>query len=94
MKDAIEISIHGQRFKLRTDEDEEYVTSLAAYVEEMMAEMGASSNSLTNDRIAIMAAFQIADSFFRYRQQSERRQRQLMQRLRTLIADSDQVLEE
>ncbi|HEX7086410.1 MAG TPA: cell division protein ZapA [Vicinamibacterales bacterium] len=72
MSDAPErivpVVIHGQRYPVRSSLNPTYVTELAAYVDEKMR-LAAEANQ-TNDslRVAVLAALNLADEVFRYRQ--------------------------
>lgn len=72
MSDAPErivpVVIHGQRYPVRSTLNPTYVTELAAYVDEKMR-LAAEANQ-TNDslRIAVLAALNLADEVFRYRE--------------------------
>jgi cell division protein ZapA len=72
MSDAHErivpVVIHGQRYPVRSALSPTYVTELAAYVDEKMR-LAAEANQ-TNDslRVAVLAALNLADEVFRYKQ--------------------------
>ncbi len=64
----VPVVIHGQRYPVRSSLNPSYVTELAAYVDEKMR-LAADANQ-TNDslRVAVLAALNLADEVFRYRQ--------------------------
>ena len=51
----IPIDIAGQEIKIRSDEDEDYVRSLASFVDEKMREVGSGSNGVTTLNLALTA---------------------------------------
>ena len=62
--DLVEVNILGRKLMLRADGNEEYVREVASYVEEKMdqAQGGAQASTLN---VAIMAALNIADDYFK-----------------------------
>jgi cell division protein ZapA len=70
-KRSVTVEVAGQKFTLRTDADDEYVRSLAEYVNGKIAEMKAPSSSggrtLSTHALAILAALNIADELFQVR---------------------------
>jgi cell division protein ZapA len=64
----VPVVIHGQRYPVRSALSPAYVAELAAYVDEKIRV--ASDENQTNDslRVAVLAALNLADEVFRYRQ--------------------------
>ena len=65
---VVTVEILGQRYPIRSNLDTSYVTELANYVDEKMrtaADRITGSDSL---RVAVLAALNIADEYFRYHQ--------------------------
>ena len=65
---VVNVEILGQRYPIRSNLDTSYVTELASYVDEKMrtaADRITGSDSL---RVAVLAALNIADEYFRYHQ--------------------------
>ncbi len=69
MPDArvIHIEVHGQRYPIRTTLDPRYVQELAAYVDQKMRVASDASPSSDTVGLAVLAALNIADEFFRAR---------------------------
>ncbi|MBI4699064.1 MAG: cell division protein ZapA [Nitrospirae bacterium] len=68
---SVEIQILGQSYSIKTDEDEAYIKSLAQYVDEKMKEIFSVAPNINHVKAAIMAAFGIADEFFKLRMEHE-----------------------
>ena len=66
-KDIIHVEILGQQYPIRSQLDSTYVSELASYVHQKM--IAASDRSPTADsaRVAVLAALNIADEYFRCR---------------------------
>ena len=64
----VPVVIHGQRYPVRSALQAAYVAELAAYVDEKIRV--AADENQTNDslRVAVLAALNLADEVFRYRQ--------------------------
>ena len=64
---VIPVEIFGQRYPIRTTLDPEYVSRLANYVEEKMRAAGDSTPSADPQRLAVLAALNVADELFQAR---------------------------
>ena len=62
---VIPVEICGQRYPIRTTLDPEYVSRLANYVDEKMRAAGESAPTGDPQRLAVLAALNIADELFR-----------------------------
>jgi len=60
MKD-VTLEIAGQRLRVRTDDDEAYLKSLAGYVDGKMREASRGQSGVTTLSVALTAALLIAD---------------------------------
>ena len=61
----VHVEIHGQRYPIRSGLDPQYVAELAAYVDEKMRLAARESHSGDTLKVAVLAALNIADEFFR-----------------------------
>jgi cell division protein ZapA len=64
---VVPVEILGQRYPIRSSLDETYVVELASYVDEKMRAAAEVSPSGDSIRLAVVAALNIADEFFRCR---------------------------
>ena len=92
MSDFIEVRIHGQLFKLRAGEEKEYVRELAAYVDNVMQTLAKQSNTISTERLAIMAALNVTDTLFQQTRRAEGVVKTADERITRLITLSDQLL--
>ena len=64
---VVHVEIHGQRYPVRSSLDHAYVAELAAYVDEKMRLAMRECPQGDSLKIAVLAALNIADEFFRAR---------------------------
>ena len=76
---VVTVEIAGHRYPIRSDLDPEYVATLAAYVDERMR---VAARDTTSDivRIAVLAALNIADEYFRCRDSTSNESTRLRER--------------
>ncbi len=78
---VVPVEILGQRYPIRSALDEEYVAELASYVDGKIRTAAEASPSSDLVRVAVLAALNIADEFFRARDVGHHWQRQLAERV-------------
>ena len=61
----IQVEIYGQRYTLKGHDDSGYVESLAAHVDRKMRELAGSTPTVDSLKVAVLAAVNIADEYFR-----------------------------
>ena len=66
---VVTVEIAGQRYPIRSGLDERYVAELAAYVDEKMRVAMEASADNDVHKVAVLVALNIADEFFRSRDQ-------------------------
>jgi cell division protein ZapA len=62
------VEIFGQEYKIKGAGDPEYIHKIAGYVDSKMREIAHSSGIMSQSRIAILAALNIADELFQTRE--------------------------
>jgi cell division protein ZapA len=62
---VVTVEVHGQKYPIRTELDPRYVEELAQFVEARMALASRSSPSSDAVGLAILAALNITDEYFR-----------------------------
>ena len=65
--DVITVEIQGQQYPIRSNLDINYVTKIANYVDEKMSAAAHRTTGGDSVRVAVLAALNIADEFFRNR---------------------------
>ncbi len=72
MKSTIAITIAGQSLTIRSDDDEQYVRALAAFVDGKIREISRGQQGITTLNLALTAALAVADELFKLRESQER----------------------
>ncbi len=65
---TISVQIFGKSYSLRGDADQGYTQKLAQYVEEQMRKVAAQSSAVDTQKIAVLAAMNIANELFQERE--------------------------
>jgi cell division protein ZapA len=92
MASVVTVDIAGQRYPIRSELDERYVTELAAYVDQKMR--AASDAAPTSDMLglAVLVALNLADEYFRARQAESNDTGEFNERALQLERLVDQIL--
>jgi cell division protein ZapA len=77
---VIHVEIHGQRYPIRSALDTQYVAELAAFVDEKMRLAARECPAGDTLKIAVLAALNVADEYFRACDRDEDRQASLQDR--------------
>ena len=91
-KRVVQVEVHGQTYPIRTELDPRYVEELAQFVESRMALAAKASPSSDAVGLAILAALNITDEFFRTRTSLADRSGNLAARTEALEKIVDQAL--
>ena len=89
---VVTVEIRGLRYPIRSTLSEQYVSELAAYVDEKMRAAGESTPSGDALRLAVLAALNIADELFRCQEAQQARRGALAERAEALERLMDAAL--
>jgi cell division protein ZapA len=87
-RQTIEVTILGQRMLLKADEDSKHVERLASYVNRKVDEVSG-GGSVATTKLAILAALNIANDYFRELDQSNEFKQWVAEKSRSLLAELD-----
>jgi cell division protein ZapA len=79
------VEILGKEYRIRGGEDEAYVREVARYVDARLREVARSTSLQASDRVAILAAMNIADELFQLRRASSEEFSSIERRAQGLI---------
>ncbi len=63
----VKVTIYGKEYEIKGNQDEEYIHKLADYVDSTMRNIAEKTQILAFERIAVLAALNIADEMYRQR---------------------------
>lgn len=89
-KNTEKVEIFGQEYKIKGVGDPQYIHRIAGYVDKKMREIAHSSGIMSQSRIAILAALNIADELHQEKENKKNIQKELGRRasqLSDLIED-------
>lgn len=72
MSGIIKVNILGEDYPIRSSSDPEYIKRVAAFVNEKMEGIRKSVSGMDAKKIAILAALNIADEYFRLQNKNEK----------------------
>ena len=81
---SVEVRILGQSYSIKTDENEEYIRSLAQYVDEKLKEIYSVAPNVSQTKATVMAAFGIADELFKLRMEQQDLDRMIEEKTKIL----------
>lgn len=91
-KHSTTVEIFGREYKIKGVADEDYIQTVAKYVDDKMKEVSYGSSLPSQDRLAILAALNIADELFQERKNSSDSFADIERRTESLIGLLDRSL--
>jgi cell division protein ZapA len=82
---TVTVSINGENYTIRTDDDPAYVNEVARYVDEKMREIASGGKVIATSKVAILTALNIADELFKSRKGHLERDRAAGRRIEKII---------
>lgn len=70
-KKALDVEILGQKFTISSDAEESYMLKVAGYVDGKMQELLRASKPVAKSNVAMLAALNIADEYYRLKDTHE-----------------------
>ena len=90
---SIKIKVYNREYNIKTDADEEYIHSLASFLEERLKENTSQVIDLNIPYPLLLAIFKIADDFFRTKTELEEFKKRAEDRSKQLVQILDDALE-
>lgn len=85
VKKTTEISIMGQKFMIRSESNEDYVEEVANFVDQRINEVMQSTKSVASINVAILAAMNIADEYFKFKREREEKFTNATRKIKDMI---------
>lgn len=81
---SIEVQILGQNYAIKSDEEAEYIKSLAKFVDEKLKEIYTAAPNINQTKATVMTAFGIADELFKLKMEQEQIHRMIEEKTEIL----------
>ena len=85
MKKPIEVVIMGQKFLVRSESDENYVTEVSGFVDKKINEVMQSTKSVASLNVALLAAMNIADEYLKFKRDADSRVEKVEKKIKDMI---------
>jgi cell division protein ZapA len=85
VKRSVTVQVAGQRYTLKTDDDDRLVKALAAYVDAKFRDVQKSSRSPDTQAVAILTALQVAEELFQTREEAADFKKRVHEKTLTLL---------
>jgi len=89
----VKIEIYDQVYNVSADQNEEYLTELASYVDGKMRSIAETTKMVDSLKVAVLAALNIADEMFTLRQKQQEIEGPLRKRVEKCVAMVEKALE-
>lgn len=89
MKKLVEVSVMGQKLQIRSDSNETYVKTIAEFVDKKVKEVLSKTKSVASAQVVILAAMNIADEFFKYKDKKRLKFENVAQKIEQVIEHID-----
>ena len=91
-KKTVVLHIAGQRYAIKTDADQRYLTELARFVEERFGEIQKGSRGSSPHKLAMLTALNIADDLYRTRHNGEQLKKEVKTRSQKMLLVLEKAL--
>ena len=91
--DVMEVTILGKKIPIRSESGQDYIKEVAEYVNDKMEEVLSASRTAASVNVAILAAMNIADDYFKAVGKNKETRSQLEKKVDEMIFFIDQKLE-
>ena len=85
MKRTYEVEILGQRFNIKSEESQEHVNRVVAYVSEKMKIISKDAKTLSLHHAAILTLLNVVDELFKSKQEVEVYKESVLERTKNII---------
>jgi len=76
---AVKVRIFDKEYNLKANEDEEYLKTIAAYVDNKVRRIASSIPERGNEQVSILACLNIADELYKLREKSRKARERVQQ---------------
>lgn len=88
-KRPVEVMIMGQKLKVMSDSEEAYVEEIAKHVDKKIKDVQSRTKSVVSMQVAILAAMNIMDEYFKYKQRCREKNESVARKIEQVIEHID-----
>lgn len=88
----VKIVVYGKVYTIKSSEDEKTTQELAAYIDQVMKDVGRKTGSVDVNRVAILTLLQITHELFTLRRQMEQDDSEYQRRTEKLLSKIDSAM--
>jgi cell division protein ZapA len=85
VKRSVSVQIAGVRYSLKTDEDERWVRTIAAFVDVKMREVQKGTRTVDTQAVAVLTALQVAEELFAERRGTRELRKSIREKSQSLL---------
>ena len=85
MKRSVTVQIAGVRYALKTEEDDRWVKSVAAFVDAKIREVQKHTRTVDTQAVAVLTALQIAEELFNERREAGELRKKIRDKSQSLL---------
>jgi cell division protein ZapA len=85
VKRSVSVQIAGARYSLKTDEDERWVKTIAAYVDAKMRDVQKTTRTVDTQAAAVLTALQVAEELFAERRDARELRKSIREKSQSLL---------
>jgi cell division protein ZapA len=85
VKRSVSVQIAGVRYSLKTDEDERWVRSIAAFVDGRMRDVQKGTRTVDTQAVAVLTALQVAEELFAERRDARELRKSIREKSQSLL---------
>ena len=89
----MKIDIYDQSYNVNAEQNADYLTELAAYVDLKMREVAEATRTVDSLKVAVLAALNIADELFTMRERQQQIEGPIRQRVEKCVGLVEKALE-
>lgn len=83
---SVAVHIRGEKYAIRSDADPTYVRKLASFVDSRLEEVRNTTQIVSTQKLAVLAALNIADELFQERRKRTTLKEQVLKKTETILA--------
>ena len=85
MKRTYQVEIMGQKFSIKSDENQSHVNQVVHYINEKMKKIVRTQKVMSINDISVLTLLNVADELFKYKEEKELYRNKVIERTRNIL---------